>query len=271
MRRYWYSIFLTCSIVVMATANLSPDRHGSISVSQAADRTDSGPDLRMAVRETAVTETAAREISVTETADRETTALETDGISIETDFSEALFIGDSRTVGLYEYGNLGRAEVFANSGMSVFNLLNTRVSLKNGDRQNLDQVLSSGDFKTIYLMLGINELGYDIQSIVTQYRDMVDWIRGKQPGAILILEANLHVTGEKAARSSIYNNQRIDELNNAIRKIAEDTGCLYLDVNPIFDDGNGNLSAAYSTDGAHILGKYYSVWADWLRTNSAES
>ena len=125
MRRYWYSIFLTCSIVVMATANLSPDRHGSISVSQAADRTDSGPDLRMAVRETAVTETAAREISVTETADRETTALETDGISIETDFSEALFIGDSRTVGLYEYGNLGRAEVFANSGMSVFNLLNT--------------------------------------------------------------------------------------------------------------------------------------------------
>ena len=34
----------------------------------------------------------------------------------------------------------------------------------------------------------------------------------------------------------------------------------------IFDDENGNLSVAYSTDGAHILGKYYSVWVEWIRS-----
>jgi len=34
-------------------------------------------------------------------------------------FDDALFIGDSRTVGLAEYGNLGQAEVLADSGMSV--------------------------------------------------------------------------------------------------------------------------------------------------------
>ena len=114
-------------------------------------------------------------------------------------------------------------------------------------------------------MLGINELGYDNPSIVRRYREIVDWIGKKQPEATLVLEANLHVTGEKSARNGIYNNQRINALNYAIRNIAEDTGCPYIDVNPIFDDGNGNLSAAYSTDGAHILGKYYSVWVDWIR------
>ncbi|MFR2827982.1 MAG: GDSL-type esterase/lipase family protein [Enterocloster bolteae] len=184
---------------------------------------------------------------------------------VHKDFSDTLFIGDSRTVGLSEYGDLGKAVVFADSGMSVFNLLDAQVSLGNGHKQNLDQVLSSANFKTIYLMLGINELGYDNPSIVRRYREIVDWIGKKQPEATLVLEANLHVTGEKSARNGIYNNQRINALNHAIRNIAEDTGCPYIDVNPIFDDGNGNLSAAYSTDGAHILGKYYSVWVDWIR------
>ncbi len=40
--------------------------------------------------------------------------------------TDVLFIGDSRTVGLSEYGDLGNADVFADSGMSVFNLLDRK-------------------------------------------------------------------------------------------------------------------------------------------------
>lgn len=120
-------------------------------------------------------------------------------------------------------------------------------------------------YRTIYLMLGINELGYEEESIVGQYRSVVEKIRAEQPAAVLVLAANLHVTREKAVKSRIYNNLKIDGLNQSIEKIAEDTGCRYIDVNSIFDDENGNLSAAYSTDGAHILGKYYSVWVEWIR------
>ncbi|MCQ5146674.1 hypothetical protein NE476_30725, partial [Enterocloster bolteae] len=49
----------------------------------------------------------------------------------------------------------------------------------------------------------------DVVSIVRRYREIVDWIGKKQPEATLVLEANLHVTGEKSARNGIYNNQRI--------------------------------------------------------------
>ena len=180
-------------------------------------------------------------------------------------FSDVLFIGDSRTVGLSEYGDLGEAEVFANSGMSVFNLFDSRVTLKSGGKQTLEQVLSGRSFRTVYLMLGINELGYDDKSIVKQYQAVVERIRAAQPEATLVLGANLHVTGEKAAKSSLFNNQRINSLNAAIKTIAENNGCGYMDVNQLFDDENGNLSTAYSTDGAHILGKYYSVWVEWIR------
>ena len=116
-------------------------------------------------------------------------------------------------------------------------------------------------------MLGINELGYEEQSILRQYRTVVEQIRARQPQATLILEANLHVTREKAAKSDIYNNRKIDALNEAIEAIAEETGCRYLNVNSLFDDENGNLAAGYSTDGSHILGKYYSVWVEWIRSS----
>lgn len=275
MKRYWYSILLTGSIVVMATVKLSPDMLNAqtalwgTAAAEAGEESGAGtaavgPGTSAAGAAAAIPGSSAPETIFPEG----TTFAETASQSpISDDFSGALFIGDSRTVGLSEYGDLGQAKVFANSGMSVFNLFDAQVSFDGNGKQTLKEVLSSGSYRWIYLMLGINELGYDHQSIVRQYRSVVEQIRAAQPDAILVLEANLHVTGEKAAGSSIYNNQRIDALNGAVAQIAADNGCRYIDVNRLFDDENGNLSAAYSTDGAHILGKYYSVWVDWLRTN----
>ena len=73
--------------------------------------------------------------------------------------------------------------------------------------------------------------------------------------AAIVLGANLHVTAEKASGSSIYNNDRINALNRDIKSMAEASGYVYLDVNQVFDDENGNLAAGYSSDGAHVLGK----------------
>lgn len=61
-------------------------------------------------------------------------------------------------------------------------------------------------------MLGINELGYEYSSIIKKYQSVVDTIQSLQPGAILVLQANLHVTGNKSASSSTYNNEKINRL-----------------------------------------------------------
>ncbi|WP_320956232.1 GDSL-type esterase/lipase family protein [Enterocloster asparagiformis] len=298
MRRYWYSILLTGSIMILAMGKLPPDVLGvrtamakaevsAMEMGEAETNTAEAESVGAAEAEAKAGATGAAEMEAGATSAPEMEAAETDApetaapqttsqapevpstVSPGTNetFSDTLFIGDSRTVGLFEYGDLGQAEVFANSGMSVFNLFQTQVTLKNGTKQSLDEVLSSNRYSSIYLMLGINELGYEEQSILRQYRAVVEQIRAKQPQASLILEANLHVTREKAAKSDIYNNRKIDALNKAIETIAEETGCRYLDVNSLFDDETGNLSANYSTDGSHILGKYYSVWVDWIRSS----
>ena len=186
-------------------------------------------------------------------------------VSLKEDFSGVLFIGDSRTVGLSEYGDLGQAEVFADSGMSVFTLFNKTVKLRSQEKSGLEELFCSRKFDTIFFMLGINELGYDYDSIVKQYKRTVEKVHELQPDAAIVLGANLHVTAEKASGSSIYNNDRINALNRDIKSMAEASGYVYLDVNQVFDDENGNLAAGYSSDGAHVLGKYYSVWVDWIR------
>ena len=303
MRRYWYSILLTGSIMILALGKLPPDAFGvrtamakaevsamemgaavtntaeatgvtEAEAAAAAGATGAGETeaTEMGAPERGTADTEAAKMGAPDTAPSQTTPPAPEVPSTvspgtgET-FSDTLFIGDSRTVGLSEYGDLGQAEVFANSGMSVFNLFQAQVTLKNGTKQGLDEVLSSNRYGSIYLMLGINELGYEEQSILRQYRTVVEQIRARQPQATLILEANLHVTREKAAKSDIYNNRKIDALNEAIEAIAEETGCRYLNVNSLFDDENGNLAAGYSTDGSHILGKYYSVWVEWIRSS----
>lgn len=179
-------------------------------------------------------------------------------------FQEVLFVGDSRTVGLYEYGQMGEADVFANSGMTVFNLWDSGISFNNKGKKTLEQVLVENHYQVIHFMLGINELGYSMEQIVEKYKEAVEKILAMQPDAKVVLGANLHVTAENSAKSTIYNNQRINALNFEIQKIADELDCYYINVNEIFDDEQGNLLKEYSTDGSHILGKYYADWVQWI-------
>ncbi len=178
-------------------------------------------------------------------------------------FKKALFIGDSRTVGLQDYGGLDEATFFASVGLSVFKIDDEIVSV-DGQKMSLNELLSSRQYDSIYLMIGINELGYDYKSCIKKYNELVEKIREKQPDAIIYLEANLHVSKSKSDSSDIYNNKNIDRLNSNIKDIADNRTIYYLNVNEIFDDANGNLDTKYTYDNSHLLGKYYQTWVEWL-------
>lgn len=179
-------------------------------------------------------------------------------------FDDALFIGDSRTVGLYEYGDLGNAAVLADSGMSVYKIFQQSFRLSSGETVTLDSLLSEKQFSKIYIMLGINELGYSFDSTVKRYRDMVETVHTAQPDALIFLQANLHIAEQKSGSSDIYNNANINRFNEEVQALAKEKSYIYLDVNEIFDDENGNLADEYTTDQSHVLGKYYADWVTWL-------
>ncbi len=183
-------------------------------------------------------------------------------------FRDTLFIGDSRTMGLAEYADLGNAAAFANTGMNVYRLYTLKNALQNQDPY-LEDILDKKQYRRIYFMMGVNELGYDFEQTVKRYEEEILKLREKQPEAEIVLEANLHVTMERSRRDEIFNNENIDRMNERIRGIAEKYGFTWLNVNELFDDEEGGLNPEYTHDEVHVLGKYYQQWADWIREKEA--
>lgn len=173
-------------------------------------------------------------------------------------FDNALFIGDSRTVGIRDYGSLGNADFFCREGLSTNEAKNSSASSGDGDLGNM---LSSGKYKKIYIMLGINEIGNDYDSTFANYRALLENVRAKAPDAVVYLQANMHVTYD--AQTSSINNERINELNRRISSLADNSKVFYIDINPVFDDKDGNLEAGYTSDGVHVLGAIYQNWSEW--------
>lgn len=177
---------------------------------------------------------------------------------------DALFIGDSRTVGLSEYSGIGGADFFANVGMSVYNIHKKPVSVPTVGKVTLDELLSQKKYGKIYLMLGINEVGYNLKQTVSKYRELLEFIEQKQPGALIFLQANLHVTKKRSDTDEVVNNRAINQLNQEISKLADRKKSFYLDENILFDDADGNLSTEKSEDTAHLYAKYYIEWGTWI-------
>lgn len=185
-------------------------------------------------------------------------------------FSDALFIGDSRTVGISEYGNLKNADYFATVGMTVYTVETESVSVPSVGKMTLDALLSAKEYGKIYIMLGINELGYDFDKTVQKYKDVVAYLREKQPETLIFIEANLHVTESRSETDPIFSNDAINRYNAAIAQLADNQFIFYIDINELFDDENGNLRQDYSSDNTHVLAKYYADWSDWLCSKTVQ-
>ena len=115
--------------------------------------------------------------------------------------------------------------------------------------------------------MGINEIGMDLNKTVTNYSNLIERLQTANPGCLIYLEANLRVTADKSKSDKVINNTRINKLNEALRNLCNGSSTVYLDVNPIFDDGNGALDKKYTGDNVHPKATYYKQWAEWLKNN----
>ena len=183
-------------------------------------------------------------------------------------FDDALFIGDSRTVGIAEYGSLKNATYFADVGLNVYVAQTKAIAVKNVGTVTLPQLLSQKTFGKVYIMLGINELGNDLDDITAKFSALIDAVRAAQPNAIIFVEANLHVGPSRSSTDATFNNPRIDKLNEKLAALADGKTIFYIDINELFDDENGNLRADASGDSTHVYAKYDLDWCDWLCTKA---
>lgn len=176
-------------------------------------------------------------------------------------FDDALFIGDSRTVGIMEYGDFDRSDFFCSQGLSAYKINETEI---NG--MNFDKLIDSKQYGKVYIMLGINEVGMDHEYVLTAYRAIVEKLKVHQPDAIIYVQGNLHVSSY--AEDGIITNASIDDLNRGIASLADNKRVFYVDINELYDDEYGYFNSGYTSDGVHPLAMYYTQWCEWLCTKT---
>ena len=219
--------------------------------------------------DTSSTETEGSSEASTSTIETSTTEDITTQPKSDISMADALFIGDSRTVGLMEYAGIDGADYFCAVGMSVYNIHEKPVSVPNVGKVTLTELLNSKKYGKIYIMLGINEVGYKFSSTVEKYSELIEFVKGKQSDAVIFIQANLHVTKSRSDSDKVVNNTAINVLNAELAKLADGKSKFYLDANILFDDKTGALSSDKSEDSTHLYAKYYREWGEWIIRQTA--
>lgn len=187
-------------------------------------------------------------------------------------FSDAVFIGDSRTVGMFEYGGLeDTADFYASTGLTVYKLFDSEIATVAGQKKKItvEQALTQNSYAKIYLMIGINEMGTGtVETFAAVYKDAVDHLLELQPDAIIYIQGIMKVTTERSDKGDYINNEGIEARNEALSQLADNERIFYLDVNPEICDESGGLIASYTFDGVHLKAQYIDIWKTYLKEHA---
>ncbi len=187
-------------------------------------------------------------------------------------FSDALFLGDSRTVGLYKYGELQDVAAFyASTGMTIYKLFDAQIVEEAGESEpiTVEEALTRHSFRKIYMMMGINEMGRGtVEEFASVYAQAVEHIEELQPDAIIYIQAILKVSSERSQKGDYITNQGIEERNAALAALADGRRVFFLDPNAAVCGEDGGMNPEYTGDGVHLKAKYISLWKDFLKQNA---
>ena len=169
----------------------------------------------------------------------------------ESYFDDALFIGDSRTVGLRDYTDLSEhADFYCETSLTIYKALTQKFKGKG----TVEEALLKNTYGKIYIMVGVNELGQGTtENFMEEYTKVVDRIHELAPEAKIFIQGIMRVTGKKHNSDAIFNNNNINARNNAIATLADNEQFFYIDVNEVICDEEGNLNAEYTHDQLHLL------------------
>ena len=185
------------------------------------------------------------------------------------DYSDAAFIGDSRTEALKTYGLLNGATYYTYKGLKVDTVFTEPCIDEGGTKMTVMDAIALHQYKRIYISLGVNELGWVSTDIfIEDYGKIIDTLKETQPDATIYVQAILPVSAKKSEQDPIYNNPRINEFNELLQEMAADKGVTYLAVNTAVMDETGALPVGASTDGVHPNIDYCRKWTAYLDANS---
>ena len=126
-----------------------------------------------------------------------------------------------------------------------------------GLKGRLDRViLSLQNPDCFFIMTGINNIAMEDYDIVSTYKRIINKLFSSFGKTAIVVQSILPVN------LSWVDNNRIREINGALKEIANNFTAGYLDLYSLFVDGDGKPVGAYLLDdGVHLSDEGYKVWA----------
>ena len=187
-------------------------------------------------------------------------------------FENAVFLGDSRTEGLELFGGLACGTFYWARGMNVFRADDEQYKAFSidGEELTLLGVLSKKSFDAVYIMIGVNELGYSAESYEAGLSRLVDRVIDLQPEAVVYLQIMPPLNDAMCRANGLawyINNENLQNFNEAIRRVAAEKKVVLLNTAEVYTGEDGQLPAELANDGCHFVARAYSLWADYLRSH----
>lgn len=188
-------------------------------------------------------------------------------------FETAAFLGDSRTEGLWSFSGLKYGDFFFSRGMNVFRVDDEKhkvVSIDGTDYTILE-ALALKKYQSVYIMMGINELGYPLESYRSGLSKLLERVLEIQPNAVIYLQTLPPVNEEKARANQLIdsiNNTNVAAFNQVIVELATQYKVALVDTAAAYRDENGSLPLDLTSDGVHFTPGAYRRWVDYMASHT---
>ena len=181
-------------------------------------------------------------------------------------FADTVFLGDSRTEGFHLYSGLEEGQYLYAVGATVESVFTKSTQETEAGTVPILDALAEMDCGKVYIMLGVNELGWPRAEVFReQYGKVIDRVREDHPEAEVVIQSLLPVSAKQEAKGSYVNNRRIAEFNALLEELAAEKDCPYLNVAEAVTGEDGCLRPELTTDGVHLNTEGCRVWLDYLK------
>ena len=180
------------------------------------------------------------------------------------------FIGDSRTQGFIMYNGLKKVQDYSYIGLMVDTAITKKfVKTSDGNKITLLQDMANKNIKKVYIMLGVNELGWSYPQVFkVKYKELISKIRKIKPNCKIYVQSIIPMTKSKSDSDKIFNNSNVAKFNELVQEVAEEENVTYLNVKSALVNKEGYLPEEASTDGVHVDKEYCKKWLKYLKNNS---
>lgn len=146
--------------------------------------------------------------------------------------------------------------------------LNQAISGENsGGLLNRLYVLDENDIEAFFIMVGINDMiwGGKDEDLAYNIRSIINYLQSAHPDAKIVVQSILPHGGENATwegrdKLMTISPERIAAVNEKLGLVTAELGADYLNLYPLFADGEGYMRTDLTTDGLHLNQDGYMVW-----------